>query len=259
VQWQDNLIVGYERAGSALASVGDMAGALAMYRDGLAAAQRLAEKAPDNPRWERAVAIGYERIGGVQAAQDDFAGALASFRASLALRQRLARSAPTNLALQRDLSVVTNNVGNMLALQGELKEALEYFRVALAIRKDLITRDSRNRQWQQDLQISADRLGALAYKFVLARDFVTALAVVDEAIAVAPGTIWLYGNRAHALMFLGRTDEARALYLQYRGRAGVEGDKSWADVIGVDFADLRKAGLTNPLMDEIETALRGGG
>jgi hypothetical protein len=60
-------------------------------------------------------------------------------------------------------------------------------------------------------------------------------------------------------MLLGRTDEARALYLQYRGLKDVEGDKSWTEVITADFTELRQAGLVNPLMNEIETALRGGG
>jgi hypothetical protein len=65
-----------------------------------------------------------------------------------------------------------------------------------------------------------------------------------------PDEIWPNMNRAHALMFLGRADEARALYLRYRGMK--VGEKSWEAVILEDFADLRKAGLTHPLMDEIE-------
>ncbi len=53
-------------------------------------------------------------------------------------------------------------------------------------------------------------------------------------------------------MSLGREDEARAIYLRYRGEK-VEGEKSWVAAILEDFAELRKAGLTHPLMDEIET------
>ena len=53
-------------------------------------------------------------------------------------------------------------------------------------------------------------------------------------------------------MFLGRTDEARALYLKYRGRKDVSEGKSWETVVQEDFAELRKAGLSDPLMDTIE-------
>jgi hypothetical protein len=64
-------------------------------------------------------------------------------------------------------------------------------------------------------------------------------------IALAPGKAWLYTNRAHALMFLNRLDEARLLYLKYRGEKNVQGGKPWETIILEDFAELRKAGLTH--------------
>jgi hypothetical protein len=54
-------------------------------------------------------------------------------------------------------------------------------------------------------------------------------------------------------MFLERGDAARAVYLRYRGEQRVVGDKSWEAAVVEDFAELRQAGLTHPLMDEIET------
>jgi len=53
-------------------------------------------------------------------------------------------------------------------------------------------------------------------------------------------------------MFVGRTEEARSLYLKYRDEKDLGDGKSWVTVILEDFAELRKAGLTDPLMDEIE-------
>jgi hypothetical protein len=100
-------------------------------------------------------------------------------------------------------------------------------------------------------------IGRLAYKLVLERDFSTSLAASDQAISVAPDLIWLYTNRAHALMFLGRTDEARALYMKYRGQK--DSDGPWEAAVLGDFAELRKAGLTNPLMDAIEKAFLSAG
>src|SRR5262249_31834061 len=112
--------------------------------------------------------------------------------------------------------------------------------------------DPSNTQWQHDLQSSIERVGALAYRFVLAGDFTRALECVDQAISLAPDKTWFYANRAHALMFLGRVDEARALYLRYRGEKNVQDDKSWETVVVEDFAELRSSGLSRPLMDEIE-------
>jgi hypothetical protein len=53
-------------------------------------------------------------------------------------------------------------------------------------------------------------------------------------------------------MFQGRVDEARAVYLKHRGAKKVQGEKSWETVVLEDFAQLRAAKLTHPLMDEIE-------
>jgi hypothetical protein len=87
---------------------------------------------------------------------------------------------------------------------------------------------------------------------MLVRNFAIALECADQVISLTPGQIWLYSNRAHALMFLGRGDEARAIYLRYRGEQRVAIDKSWETIILGDFAELRQAKLTHPLMDEIE-------
>ena len=89
--------------------------------------------------------------------------------------------------------------------------------------------------------------------------FARALEAADQAILASPNKIWLYTNRSHALMFIGRVDEARALYLQYRGQKNVEGEKTWEIVVLEDFAELRKGGLNHPLMDEIERRFTGPG
>jgi hypothetical protein len=63
--------------------------------------------------------------------------------------------------------------------------------------------------------------------------------------------------QSSTILFVDRVDEARALYLKYRGQQNVLSDKSWEAVILKDFAEFRKAGLTNPLMDEIEKQFAG--
>jgi tetratricopeptide (TPR) repeat protein len=147
----------------------------------------------------------------------------------------------------------------MLVAQGKLEEALRAYRDGLAIAERLAVADGSNTLWQNDLQYVIGKIGGLAWRFVLARSFANALEVADQAIALAPSKIWLYANRAHALMFLDRLDEARALYLKYRGEKDVGGGKSWDTFVVEDFAALRKAGLMHPLMDEIEAKFAAGG
>jgi hypothetical protein len=71
--------------------------------------------------------------------------------------------------------------------------------------------------------------------------------VPDRALRLEPQAVWITTNRAHALLFLGRIDEAKMLYLTHKGQAIPEQDnKLWEVVIGEDFAQFRKAGLSHP-------------
>ena len=104
-------------------------------------------------------------------------------------------------------------------------EALAAYRDALTIRKAQVEKDPSDIQSQNGSQTTIQAIGGLAYRLVLARDFARALEAADQAIALAPEKTWIHRNRAHALMFLGRADEARAIYLQNRGAQKVIGEK----------------------------------
>jgi hypothetical protein len=59
-------------------------------------------------------------------------------------------------------------------------------------------------------------------------------------------------------MFTGNPDEAREIYLKYRGQNSAPGGKPWDTLIVNDFIEMRKAGLVHPLMDLIETLFETG-
>ncbi len=103
---------------------------------------------------------------------------------------------------------------------------------------------------------TAGKLMNVAWDALLARDFSTALSVSERAHKLAPDYLAIETNWAHALMFLGRREEARALYLRYKGKPTTIGrGKLWEIVVAEDFAEFRKAGLTHPMMAEIEKQL----
>ena len=258
-QWQSSLAVAYNRVGDVLVAQGKLEEARKVYRDSLAIAERLADVDRSNTQWQRDVSFASNRVGDVLKAQGKLDEALKTFRDSLAIAKRLADVDRSNTQWQSDLSFAYNRVGDVLVAQGKLEEALKVHRDSLAIAERLAAADRSNTQWQQNLQGSISSIGDLANELVLARDFTRALEASDLVISIAPDQIWLYTNRAHALMFLARVDEARALYLQYRGEKNVAADKPWETVVLEDFAELRKAGLTHPLMDEIEKRFAAGG
>jgi tetratricopeptide (TPR) repeat protein len=258
-QWQRGLSVSYNKVGNVLVAQGDLEEALKAYRDGLAIAERLAAADRSNTQWQRDLSVSYDKVGDVLVAQGKLEEALKAYRDGLAIAERLAAADRSNMEWQRDLSVSCEKVGDVLVAQGKLEEAFEVYGKGLVIRERLVALDRSNAEWQRDLRLSIGRIGDLAFRFTLTRNFPRALEAADQAISLAPGEIWLYANRAHALMFLNQADDARAIYMKYRGTQKVQSGKPWEAVILEDFAGLRKAGLTHPLMDEIEKVFTAGG
>ena len=67
-------------------------------------------------------------------------------------------------------------------------------------------------------------------------------------------------NRAHALMFLERREEAKTLYLAHKGKPlSKQDNRLWERVVVEDFAEFRKAGLEHPMMADIEKELGESG
>jgi tetratricopeptide (TPR) repeat protein len=256
--WQRDLSVSDNKIGDMLVDQGNLPEALKSFRDALAIRDRLAKADPGNAGWQRDLSASYVKIGDVLKAQGNLPEALESYRNSVAIDMRRLQSDPYDLLAPHDLLVDYRKVGSVQEAQGELAEALTSYRASLAHCEALIAKDKSNAQWQNDRGSIVSDIGSLAFGFVLARDFNDALESADQSISLLPDQIWLYTNRAHALMFLDRTVEARTLYLQYQGRTDVQNDKPWDTVIIEDFAAFRKAGLSNPLMDEIEKQFAPG-
>ena len=99
--------------------------------------------------------------------------------------------------------------------------------------------------------------GNLAWSAVLARSFPEALDAGKRAVVLAPDLLWLKGNLAHALLFSGRAEEAKRIYLDNKGKSLSNGTL-WDKAIHDDFAVFARTGLDKmvlPTLKEIDTAL----
>ena len=91
---------------------------------------------------------------------------------------------------------------------------------------------------------------------MLAGQYTKALGAAERAHALLPDNLSIEADRAYALMFSGRGDESEAIYLAHKGqRMSDQNSKLWESVIAKDFAEFRKAGLTHPMMADIEQKL----
>ncbi len=255
-----DLSVAYNKVGDVLLDAGKYEEALSAYQKGLAIRQKLAVSDPENTVWLRDVAISNNFIGKALSSEGKLDEALAAFQRGLAIEQKLVAQHQSNIVWQSDVYASDITIGNSLARQGKFDAALKEFRDGVAIAVAQTKAHPDNAAWQNYLRYGICQIGcALSHSFLLAREFAPGLEAAEQAVSLAPDMIWPYANRAHALMFLNRTDEARALYLQYRGQKNVRDRTSWETVIVEDFTQFRKAGLARPLMDEIEKQFADGG
>jgi hypothetical protein len=103
---------------------------------------------------------------------------------------------------------------------------------------------------------TAEALYNVAWYALFAREFTKALTAADRVHALLPHDPKFHINRAHALMFVGRGEDSKTLYLANKGKpiSGPDGPL-WEHVIVEDFAEFRKAGLMHPMMADIEREL----
>jgi tetratricopeptide (TPR) repeat protein len=182
----------------------------------------------------------------------DLGEALKIFRDTVAAFQGLVRAEPTNVRWRRDLSLAEFRVGGVLYKDRRFSEALDADRESLSIVRALVGKDPNNTQLREDMDRLVAGIGGISYHMVLKKDFSRALDAANLAISVSPKKMWLYSKKAHALMFLGRIESARSIYLQYRGVPNVSGSNGWELTILADFSEMRRAGLNHSLMNDIE-------
>jgi hypothetical protein len=99
--------------------LGDLNGALAAYRAGMAIRERLAAADRDNADWQRDLSVSHNKIGDVLQRQGDLNGALAAYRAGMAIAERLAAADRDNADWQRDLAFSLYRMTGLLIEAGD--------------------------------------------------------------------------------------------------------------------------------------------
>ncbi len=171
--------------GDTLEAQGDVAGALALYREGLDVRRQLAAREPDNADLLLDITFSLAAIAQALVAQGDLAGAQASLAEALAIRRDLVAREPAHPRRRLDLSWSLMAMADILEARGEHDATLAVLRESLAIRRALLAGDRDNDGLCCDVAASLARIGDVhaargdrlgAYDaFVEARDMVRAL------------------------------------------------------------------------------------
>jgi tetratricopeptide (TPR) repeat protein len=162
------------------------------------------------------------------------------------------------LALYQEQLKANPNDAQTLSQLADIYLKLERWTDAASAAKNYVTfiqqQTNHDARWTNNL---ASAYIGLSFAQLFIRDFAGSLASSDEAIKLDPKDLVALTNRAHALVFLGRTKEAEAIYLGHRGEnVFTNSDEKWEEAILGDFDDLEKAGLANAEIARVRALLK---
>ena len=257
-QWLRGTGILHERIGSVLRDESDRAGALPHFQRSLAIYEKLAARDPADTRYQNGSAIALERIAGIRRAEGDRAGALALLEKSHAFYERLATDHPASLQWQSTFASSLARVADLRGEMGDREGALAAYRQRLPVREKLavLIEEEETKNDGKAGRRTADAFNNVSWVALFNREFAKALAAAQRAHSLDPGSRIVETNRAHALLFLERSDEAKTIYVVHKGKKIADGrNETWEQVIAKDFAALREMGLEHPMMAGIEAEL----
>ena len=165
-------------------------------------------------------------------AQGNYAEAEMEYREVIKLEEKVLGPGDADTLKSQDL------LNSVLCHEGKYVEAVEIQqKVVASIQAKAGSEEGKRREL-------AEAYISLSWYQVLAKDFVSALASTDAGRKLDASFLSIDVNRAHALLFLGRIQEAEQIYLKHRDEK-IEDGRPWISVILQDFADLEKAGLAS--------------
>jgi tetratricopeptide (TPR) repeat protein len=253
VDWQSDVLNARNRVADVFVKQGKTAEAVETSREILSAGDHLAKIAPDSSPVALALAFSSARLCAVAVQQNDIASAASNCARAMELQRKLVSLDPNNADYKQGLPELEKQV---LAVQ--LQAAFEAGRYpeALALQEQIAARIEveETKSAGKPGQSTVEELTNLAWLALVAGEPDKAIATCEQSLALQPDDPVAEINRAHALMYLGRGAEARALYEAYKAVLFPD-NKTWPQTVAEDFAELRKAGREHPQMAEIEAAL----
>jgi tetratricopeptide (TPR) repeat protein len=170
-----------DEQGSNLIAQGDLAGALAIYEEGLEVQRRLTESRPDDTSLAEILSISLEQIGDLRLAQGNRALARHAYEESLEIRQRLVASDPANDRWGRNLSSGLARIGDLRYTEGDRAGARRAFEERLEISRRLAALDPQNAGVKRELANALDVIGVFLQE---QGDPAGALQAFEEALVI---------------------------------------------------------------------------
>lgn len=245
---QHDLGTSYDRRARALEALGRSTDALKDYKTGIGLIESAIASDESMPSWHRNAAAMLESIGKLLGKVHQPDAAIRSFRKALSIREALA-AAHEETDWQLEVEAAYRRASELMLAIDREDEALETAEQYLLA----TTNAAADGGDSSKLVRIARALGTLCWSAVNAQNFSRAVWAGQHAVELAPRLDWVRLNFAHALMFSGDGDRARAIYIEDLSAAGPNAGK-WKTAVLEDFAKLRRRHLNTDLMDEINAS-----
>ncbi|MGD9374109.1 MAG: tetratricopeptide repeat protein, partial [Desulfobacterales bacterium] len=246
--WQRDLSVNYQEIGDVLSHEGRYIEALEYYQKDLAIAKKLNESDPHRVDWQDDLLRSYSRLGSLYIKIGKSVKALDAHKHGLSLAKALSAFDRNRTDWREVLCVMYQKMALTLFELKRFTDALQIAEESVEALKPFTDVDI-------DVALDlADAQNNVAWYALFNYEFEKARHAADQAIAAAPQALSVRLNKAHALMFLDRTEEATSIYLSHQEETVNDG-MSWKQAVRSDFSALQKAGLYNSLMDRIKEEL----
>ena len=285
--WKNDLSMRLINVGYTLVALDKPQEALTSYQESLAIIRKLVDKEPENTPWQVILYCNLNNIGDTQVALDKPQEALTSYQESLAIMRKLVDKEPENTDWQKYLYYSLDDIGKAQLAINKPHEALTSYQKSLDTIRKLADKDPKNTEWQEDLCYCLGYIGntqlVLGRKDDARKQYKEALQKINERDnAPVPESAWfqellndfpaarktleqlpeekrdeassLCMEYAHALLFTGDEEKARALYMKHKGKCFSDG-RLWNKEVKTDFDTFRRLDITHPQMDEIEKRL----
>jgi tetratricopeptide (TPR) repeat protein/Zn-dependent protease len=203
------------------------------------------------------VAYGRQSLGMALVAAGDRVEAIEHLRKATGIYHQEFATSDTPSFVLGSWDGAVHALAPLLLDMGRESDALEAYRSALAASEKYASDRERKETSEKGGKPGQDTawvLQRVSKAALYARDFAKALAAAERSLSLAPGYRQVEAYRAHALLLVGRADEAKAAYLARKGQPAVAG-KTWEQLVSEGFASLKRARLTHPMMAEIEKLL----
>jgi tetratricopeptide (TPR) repeat protein len=159
IVWLKDLGYVYDRIGSSLLTMGNVAGAEAAFETALEHLRSASLQAPIDRSITRAVTLGRVHLADVLLAKGDVVMSTLHYEEAHEEARALALVDPDNTEWQRDLSLSYDQVGGAWVACGQLEKARASYTAGMAIRVRLFAHNPENTEWQRDLSISHEKIG----------------------------------------------------------------------------------------------------